>query len=111
MNRTGFASNGNTIVENDHGKADEYIRVGWKPAEGVAQRDAGECADVARAIFDEARDRRDRAIALFQSGSGDRLLARAMYRVPPACQGRRCGSVRSARISPAAAGGSAECAG
>jgi chromate reductase len=41
------------------------VRVGWKPAEGVVQRDAGECADLARASFDEARHRRDRAIALF----------------------------------------------
>ena len=28
------------------------MRVGWKPAEGVVQRDAGECTDVAGAIFD-----------------------------------------------------------
>jgi hypothetical protein len=57
------------IVENDHGKADECVRVGRKPAEGVAQRDAGECADFARAIFDEARNRRDRTIAFLQSRS------------------------------------------
>jgi hypothetical protein len=30
-------------------------------AEGVFQRDAGECADLAGAIFDGVRDRRDRA--------------------------------------------------
>ncbi len=53
-------------MENDHGKAGECVRVGWKPAEGVAQRDAGEYADVARAIVNEARNRRDRAIAVFQ---------------------------------------------
>src|SRR5258705_5383542 len=98
MKLTGFALNGNIITESDHGKADECVRVGWKSAEGVAQRDAGECADVARAIFDEARHRRDRAIALFQSGSGDRLSARAMDRVPAARQGRWRGAVRHARI-------------
>jgi hypothetical protein len=41
-------------MEDYHGKADECVRVGWKPAKGVAQWDAGEYADVARAIFDEA---------------------------------------------------------
>jgi chromate reductase len=29
------------------------VRAGWKPAEGVAQRNAGECADLARAILVE----------------------------------------------------------
>jgi hypothetical protein len=55
------------IVENDHGKADECVRVGRKPAEGFVQRDAGECTDLARTIFDEARNRRDRTIAFLQS--------------------------------------------
>jgi NAD(P)H-dependent FMN reductase len=41
----------------------------------VAQPDAGKYADVARTNFDEARHRRDRAIALLQSGSRDRLFA------------------------------------
>jgi hypothetical protein len=57
------------IVENDHGKADECVRVGRKPAEGFVQRDAGECTDLARTIFDEARNRRDRTIAFLQSRS------------------------------------------
>ena len=38
------------------------MRVGWKPAEGVVQRDVGECTDLARAVLDETRHRRDRTI-------------------------------------------------
>jgi hypothetical protein len=64
MNETsGFTSNGNIMMENDLGSADECVCVGWNPAEGVVHRDAGEFTDVAAAIFDETRGRRDRAPA------------------------------------------------
>jgi len=82
----------------DHGKADECVRAGWRACGRRRSTDVGECADVARAILDEARTVRDRAITVFQSGSGNRLVARAMDRIPPARQGRRCSSVRHSRI-------------
>src|ERR1700761_7993607 len=63
---TRIRSERNIIMESDHGKADECVCVGWKPAQGVVQPDAGECADFARTTLDEARQRRYRANAFLQ---------------------------------------------
>jgi hypothetical protein len=66
MKQTEFASSGSTVMENNHGKTDECVCVDWKPAEGFVERDGGENADLARAVLDEARNRRDRTIAPLQ---------------------------------------------